>query len=308
MERPITAAPRYGHYRFRPSACNPYSGHEKGRVERNIRYIRDNFFAGRHFASLADANAQLRAWLDGICNVRPWPDDKRRQVIEVFKEEKERLLPLPEHDYAIEHPRPVSSSKLPYIRFDLNNYSIPYKLVQRPLSLVISEHLVRILDGKDEVARHARSYDSGERIKCDEHFAGLYDQKPAAEMGDGRAFIVRAIPEAERLFEMMIAQGIPLAASTRRLIQLLDEHGVTATREAVKEAVRREIPRMAFLTMRLNERTRDLKSPPAVPLVLPDRLGVRDISVEHHDLAAYDQLLEMGDVEANQSGGANDRE
>lgn len=297
-----------GHYRFRPSACNPYSGHEKGRVERNVRYIRDNFFAGRHFASLADANAQLKAWLDGICNVRPWPDDKRRRVSEVFEEEKERLLPLPEHDYAIEHPRPVSSSKIPYIRFDLNSYSIPYKMVQKPLSLVVSEHLVRILDGKDEIARHVRSYDSGERIKCDEHFAGLYDQKPAAEVGDSRAFIVRAIPEAEKLFELMIAQGIPLGASTRRLLELLEEHGVTALRDAAKEAVRREIPRMAFLTMRLNERARSIKSPPPVPLVLPDRPGVRDITVEQHNLAGYDQLLGESDDDTNCRGGRDDHQ
>lgn len=31
-----------GHYRFEPRPCAPYRGNEKGRVERKIRYIRDN--------------------------------------------------------------------------------------------------------------------------------------------------------------------------------------------------------------------------------------------------------------------------
>ena len=286
-----------GHYRFRPSACNPFSGHEKGRVERNIRYIRDNFFAGRSFANLADANVQLRAWLDGICNLRSWPDDRQRRVIDVWHEEQERLLPLPEHDYAVEHPRPVSSGKLPYIRFDLNDYSIPYKLVQKPLSLVVSEHLIRILDGQAEVARHVRAYGAGERIRNEAHFAGLYDQKPGAEMNDGRAFIVKAIPDAEKLFELMISQGVPLGASTGKLISLLDEYGITATREAVKEAVTRETPRVAFIAMRLAERDRGRRGPPSVPLVLPDRPDVRNISVTHHDLADYDQLFNSAEDE-----------
>jgi len=280
-----------GHYRFRPSACNPYSGHEKGRVERNVRYLRDNFFAGRHFSSLADANTQLTTWLDEICNARPWPDDKNRCVVDVWREEKERLLPLPENDYAVEHPRPAQSSKLPYIRFDLNDYSIPYKLVQKPLSLVVSEHVVRIMDGQTEVARHARSYDKGQRIRNDEHFFGLYDQKPASEMNDGRALVVSAIPDAARLYEMMIAQGIPLSASTRKLLELIDTYGTSAVRDVVREAVRRAIPRISFMAMRLSQRGREPAGPPPVPLVLPDRRDVRELAVVQHDLAAYDQLM-----------------
>jgi transposase len=32
-------------------------------VERAIRYIRDNFFAGRTFTDLNDLNAQAEAWM-----------------------------------------------------------------------------------------------------------------------------------------------------------------------------------------------------------------------------------------------------
>lgn len=41
-----------GHYRFEARAAAVARGNEKGRVERAIRYIRDNFFAGRHWTSL----------------------------------------------------------------------------------------------------------------------------------------------------------------------------------------------------------------------------------------------------------------
>jgi transposase len=72
-----------GHYRYEPSACNPYSGHEKGKVERNIRYIRDNFFMGRRFSSLEDINRQIAIWLDGTANQRAWIEDKSKFIKDV---------------------------------------------------------------------------------------------------------------------------------------------------------------------------------------------------------------------------------
>jgi len=48
---------------------------------------------------------------------------------------------------------------------DGNDYSIPHTLVRRPLTLVAAEHQVRLLDGSTEVARHARTYDRGQRVE-----------------------------------------------------------------------------------------------------------------------------------------------
>ena len=45
-----------------------------------------------------------------------------------------------------------------------NDYSIPHTLVRQPLTLVASEHTVRLLDGATEVARHPRSCDRGQRL------------------------------------------------------------------------------------------------------------------------------------------------
>ena len=53
------------HYRFEPRPVAVARGNEKGRVERSIRYIRENFFAARAFANVDDLNAQARAWVAG---------------------------------------------------------------------------------------------------------------------------------------------------------------------------------------------------------------------------------------------------
>src|ERR1700741_1955989 len=45
-----------GHYRYEPRPVAVAPGNEKGRVERAIRYVRDNFFAAREYADLGDLN------------------------------------------------------------------------------------------------------------------------------------------------------------------------------------------------------------------------------------------------------------
>ena len=113
------------HYHFQARPCRPARGNEKGRVERAIRFIRDSFFAARSFTTLADFNRQAWRWRDEIAHARPWPDDARRTVKDVFAEEQKALLPLPQHPIDTDQIKTVRSAKTIYVRFDLNKYSIP---------------------------------------------------------------------------------------------------------------------------------------------------------------------------------------
>jgi hypothetical protein len=69
------------------------------------------------------------------------------------------LLPPPLHAFSTDRIETVCSRKTIYVRFDLNDYSIPPEAVGRQLTLVASDITVRILDGSFEIARHARTYD-----------------------------------------------------------------------------------------------------------------------------------------------------
>src|SRR5437867_1584270 len=53
-----------GHYHFAPRPCTPGRGNEKGKVERQIQYVRHAFFAARTFVDVDDLNAQFRRWRD----------------------------------------------------------------------------------------------------------------------------------------------------------------------------------------------------------------------------------------------------
>src|SRR6478672_4132537 len=147
------------HYHFAPRPCQVRAGNQKGRVERAIRYVRDSFWAGRAFTTLAECNRQALVWRDEVAHQRRWLDDSARSVAEAFAEEQSRLLPLPLHPFNTDRIEPVRSRKTIYVHFDLNDYSIPPEAVGRPLTLVASDTEIRILDGAAEIARHHRSYD-----------------------------------------------------------------------------------------------------------------------------------------------------
>jgi hypothetical protein len=281
-----------GHFCFKPSACNPFSGHEKGRVERHVRYLRDNFFAGRIFRNLDDANRQLITWLIDVAHERPWPDDKARKVKDVFADEQPKLLPLPKNDFAANVARPTRSGKLPYIRHDLNDYSIPYQLVQKPLSLIATEKEVRILDGQTEVARHVRSYSKGERVSDANHFVGLYDERPGAETVAGRAYMTKLIPEIEPLYALMVVEGVALGPATAKIMELVKEYGEKTVQSAVKQAVERGLARPTYLAQICAQRASQREARPQLPIDLPHRPFVRDLLVTHHDPAGYDDLAD----------------
>lgn len=58
------------HWDFRIRACRPYRARTKGKVERPIHYVRNNFFYGRQFLNDADLNQQALSWLTHKANQR----------------------------------------------------------------------------------------------------------------------------------------------------------------------------------------------------------------------------------------------
>jgi len=101
------------HYHFEPRAAAPARGNEKGRVERAIRYLRDNFFAGRHFQSLDDLNSQATDWCQGVSADRRCPENTDLTVKEAFLQEQPRLIALPDNPFDTREQKQVKAQKNP---------------------------------------------------------------------------------------------------------------------------------------------------------------------------------------------------
>ena len=179
----------------------------KGKVERQIRYLRDAFFAARTFRDVDDLNAQFQRWRDEIAHQRPHPEQRDQTVAQVFAQEQPRLLPLPAHPFETALMRPVVSGKLAYVRFDRNSYSIPHTHVRRPLTLLASATLVRIVEGAEEIARHGRSYDSGATIVDPAHLDGLLAATRQANASSTRDRLRLAVPITATLCARLAERG-----------------------------------------------------------------------------------------------------
>ncbi|MBU2693075.1 MAG: IS21 family transposase [bacterium] len=289
-----------GHYHFAPKPCAVFRGNEKGRVERAIQYLRTSFFAARPFHSVTDLNVQLAAWIASTAHARKVPGDPTgRLVADALDEERARLLPLPEHDLECDHLRPIASGKTPYLRFDGNDYSIPHDRLRKVLTLIASEHLVRILDGTEEIARHTRSYDRGEVIEDPAHLAALAREKRHAHELRGRDLLRTTCPRADAFIDALALRGEPLAGHTSRLLKLLDRYGSAELDASIDEAISRGAISAVSVAHILDRRARSRHEAPPLDVVLPDDPRVRDLRVTPHSLSNYDNLCSYHETEEN---------
>jgi transposase len=278
------------HYHFQPRPVAPARGNEKGRVERAIRFVRDAFFAARTFQDLDDLNAQALAWCQGPAAARPCPEDRSRTVRELFTEEQPQLLALPDNPFPTEEHLEVSVRKSPYVRFDLNDYSIPHTQVHRTLLVAATLETVRILDAGQVIATHPRSFDRGAQVEQPAHLEALVAHKRAARAHRAQDRLHHAAQSAKPLFLRAAERGVPLGALTRGLIELLDTHGAAALEAAITAALAQDSAHLGAVRHFIDQHRHRRGEPPPIAVALPEDPRVRTLSVHPHALSDYEQL------------------
>jgi len=283
------------HYHFVARPCQVRAGNQKGRVERAIRYVRDSFWAGRSFSTLAECNRQALSWRDRVPHQRRWPGDDSRTVEQAFSDERLRLLTHPVHSFPTDLIVPARSAKTIYVRFDLNDYSIPPKAVGRQLNLVASDTQVRILDGAAEIARHQRTYDRHQLVLDPAHQQALLQAKRKAFDATPGGRLTQVVPESETLLDRAFAQGESAGSQTAQLLKLLDLYGAAAFRRAIREALERNTPRASSVAFLLRKQQRAAASQAPLMVDLSRHPEAQAIDVRPHDLETYDELAHSDD-------------
>jgi transposase len=283
------------HYHYEPRPVAVARGNEKGRVERAVRYVRDSFFAARQFADVEDLNAQAAAWCAGAAADRPCPELQTLSVRAAFAEETPRLLKLPDNAYPLVERVAVKVGKTPYVRFDLNDYSVPHTKVGRLLTVLADPHEVRVVDGSEIVACHRRSYDKADQIEDPTHIEALVADKRAARRHRGTDRLAKAAPASQTLLLGAAARGDNLGAITAALLRLLDRYGAAELEAAIREVLERGVPHPNAVRLALDHRREQRQHPPPVALDLPTHVKTRDTFVTPHRLEAYDQLKDQKD-------------
>ncbi len=282
-----------GHYRCQVRAAEVRRPTDKGRVERAIRYVRGNFFAGRRWHDLADLNGQAYEWCREKAAARRRAADDARSVDEAFEEERALLLPLPAVPFPTERLQEARVGKTHYVRFDGNDYSVPIELVHETVTVAASEERVRVLFAGEALCEHVRSYDNGAVVENAEHLAKLGELKRQGKQGRIKDRLVRSTPSAVRLFDELARRGASLGAASKALLRLLDEHGAVRLEAAIREALTRETPEPNSVRLILERRRLEAGLLPRMPVALPDNPRVRDLAVRPATLDQYGSLQQQ---------------
>ena len=87
------------HWGFKARACRPYRAQTKGKVERPISYIRDNFVYAREFLGDEHLDAERERWQERTANVRVHATTRERPRERFERDERHVLQALAERPY-----------------------------------------------------------------------------------------------------------------------------------------------------------------------------------------------------------------
>lgn len=227
------------HYGFRIAPCRPYTPQHKGKVERGVGYVKDNFWAGRGLTDLDVANRTVREWCLQEAGQRVHGTTKERPLDRFQQIERERLLPLPKRAFDMAVSKESKLHRDCYLVFEGSYYSAPFRLVGQKLRVRAGVAQVRLYDSDYHlVATHERAKKPGERHTHPDHLpqeklAGLYH---SAETCREKA---RALGQAvQEIVEILLTDPVlDKSRAAARLLRLLERYPASRLEAACARAL-----------------------------------------------------------------------
>jgi transposase len=164
------------YYGFIPRVCRPYRPETKGKIESTIRYVKQNFWPGIQFDSLADLNQQARQWMEKVnrqthATTREVPYDRLPN---------ERLLLICEQpDYDTSYMEDRCVAKDCTLSYRGNRYSVPFRYAGKTLLVrePVAAGKIEIYRELEVVAEHRLADGRGAMVLDPAHYAGLSERR-----------------------------------------------------------------------------------------------------------------------------------
>jgi len=256
-----------GHHGFRPVACNVGAPQAKGRVEDAIKYLRGSFWPGRTFRDLADLNAQAQAWRDSVANQREHRVTRKIPSL-LVAEERPHLLPL-HAPYDTDEVRSVVVRPSCRVPFDGNRYSVPWRLVGKPLTLRADAETVSCWYDTHPVARHPRCWRRGVEVVNPAHTAGSSPRSRGSRR-TGRCRPWSSSGRRRRQYLTLIRAGTrSLRAELDHLLLLTTVYGPAPVEAALAACLAQAIVGSHHVEQWLQLQAAPPVAPPPLPLADP---------------------------------------
>lgn len=272
-------------YGFTIAPCNVRAGNEKGRVENGVGYAKKNFLAGLDIPHFEALNPAARIWLNEVANVRIH-GETRKKPIDLLKEEKPHLLPLPPHCFDIANVTQVRASSQFRIALDSNHYSVPAQYAGARLTLKAYPDRLCIYHEDVLIARHPRSFDRHQDFEDPDHPKPLLAQRKKAR--DQSLFLrfIALSPKAPDYYRELDKRRMNPGHHVQKIVALSEIHGTDKVQRAMEDAFYFQAFSCEYIANLLEQRANLLPEPKA--LHLTRREDLLEIDVQQPDLSIYE--------------------
>jgi transposase len=159
------------HYGFLPNPCRVYTPTDKGKVESNVKYVKDNCFKAREFVDINEAETFLRDWLDDTANSRKHGTTGKIPNDVFYEKEQKALHPLPTEEFLFTNSSPATVWTDCHLSYKGNFYSVPHEYIGCDVEVIEVNNLVKIYYMGNEIALHVFAADvKGEHITDKKHY------------------------------------------------------------------------------------------------------------------------------------------
>jgi hypothetical protein len=157
-----------GFFKFKVILARPYRGQTKGKVERTVRFVRENFMVGIKFKDLLDLNEKALAWCEKI-NSRTHMGTNEIPRVRLIEEHLNKVV----RPYYIEQNSIRKVEKDCLFSYKNNKYSVPPQYIQRNIIVAEFNNLVVAYCDGECIATHPLSLGKNKMIISKSHYDKL---------------------------------------------------------------------------------------------------------------------------------------
>lgn len=230
------------HYGAAILPCLPRTPEHKGKVENSVGYVKENALAGRAFESLAAQNQFLSTWERTIADLRIHGTTKR-QVAQLFTEEKPLLLPLPPSLFPVFAEARRCVHRDSYVEVAKAYYAAPPEYIGQTVWVRWDLREVRIFNQRWEQIQMHRRLEPGKFSKVLGIGGGQGALQSNLDYWLSRAGQLGP-PCAQWAQGLVHKRGFEAIRSLMGLVSLLDHHSFRALNQACARALAKDAWRL----------------------------------------------------------------
>lgn len=200
------------YYGFKVDPTPPYDAPKKGKVEAGVKYVKQNFFAGRDGADVEEVRRDLRRWVVEIAGMREHGTTRKQPLMQFDELERSALLPLPPLPWEPVVWRRATVHRDAHVALDRRLYSVPWVHMGEEVWARVTPSTISVYAKDERVATHARQ-GRGHRSTVESHLpdgraplrhrSRSYWEERAAAMGEEVRRYVRTIFDSDDVLSLL---------------------------------------------------------------------------------------------------------